>query len=171
MIGKRFDHIEKYNYKFFIDLCYSNRLIQNRKILENLNNSKIARLATVDPEISQPYLIPVVFVFDGNNIFIPIDDKPKTVNSNQLKRVKNIQKNPNVSFLIDTYEDKDWSNLSYLMIQDKARIVNRLKDTDTIEKAHSLLSEKYLQYKKMVGIGDICIIIDIQKTINWKYSS
>jgi hypothetical protein len=57
------------------------------------------------------------------------------------------------------------------MIQGKARIVNRLKDTDTIEKAHSLLSEKYIQYKKMVGIGDICIIIDIQKTINWKYSS
>jgi len=171
VIGKRFDHIEKYNYKFFIDLCYSNRLIQNRKILENLNNSKIARLATVDPEISQPYLIPVVFVFDGNNIFIPIDDKPKTVNSNQLKRVKNIQKNPNVSFLIDTYEDKDWSNLSYLMILGKARVVTRLKDRDTIEKAHSLLSEKYLQYKKMVGIGDLCITIDIQKTISWKYSS
>ena len=100
MIGKRFDHIEKYNYKFFIGLCYSNRLIQNRKILENLNNSKIARLATVDPEISQPYLIPVVFVYDGNNIFIPIDDKPKTVNSNQLKRVKNIQKNPNIFFYL-----------------------------------------------------------------------
>jgi hypothetical protein len=37
-----------------------------------------------------------VFTFDGNNIFIPIDDKPKkTGNSNQLKRVKNIQKNTN----------------------------------------------------------------------------
>ena len=54
-----------------------------------MNNSKIARLATVDPENNQPYLIPVVFVLNGNNIFIPIDDKPKkTVNSNQLIRVK-----------------------------------------------------------------------------------
>ena len=76
------------------------------EIVETLNNSKIARLATVDPENNQPYLIPVVFVFNGTNIFIPIDDKPKkTVNSNQLKRVKNIQKNPNISFLIDTYDD------------------------------------------------------------------
>ncbi len=147
-------------------------MIENRKILENLNNSKIARLATVDPEINQPYLIPVVFAFDGNNIFIPIDDKPKTVNSNQLKRVKNIQKNPNISFLIDTYDDKDWNNLSYLMIQGKARIVNRLKDIDTIQKAHSLLSEKYFQYKKIVvGMGDICIVIDIQRVISWKYSN
>lgn len=143
-------------------------------IVETLNNSRIARLATVDPENNQPYLVPVVFAFDGNNIFIPIDDKPKkTINSNQLKRVKNIQKNPNISFLIDTYDDEDWNNLSYLIIQGKARIVvNRLKDTNTtINTAHSLLSEKYLQYKKLVGMGDSCIVIDIQKVIKWKYSN
>ena len=146
-------------------------MIQHNQILEPLNNSKIARLATVDPDNNQPYVVPVVFAFNGNNIFIPIDDKPKTVNSNQLKRVKNIQKNPNVSFLIDTYDDKDWNNLSYLMIQGKAKIVNMLKDTDTIKTAHFLLSEKYLQFKKLVvGIGDICIVIDIQKAITWKYS-
>lgn len=143
-------------------------------IVETLNNSKIARLATVDPENNQPYLVPVVFAFDGNNIFIPIDDKPKkTINSNQLKRVKNIQKNPNISFLIDTYDDEDWNNLSYLIIQGKARIVvNRLKDKNTtINTAQSLLSEKYLQYKKLVGMGDSCIVIDIQKVIKWKYSN
>ena len=144
-----------------------------REIVETLNNSKIARLATVDPENNQPYLVPVVFVFNGYNIFIPIDDKPKkTGNSNQLKRVKNIQKNPNISFLIDTYDEEDWNNLSYLMIQGKARIVvNRLKDIDTIKTAHSLLSEKYLQYKNLVGMGDSCIVIDIQKVIKWKYSN
>jgi coenzyme F420-0:L-glutamate ligase / coenzyme F420-1:gamma-L-glutamate ligase len=147
-------------------------LIRHNQILEPLNNSKIARLATVDPDNNQPYVVPVVFAFNGNNIFIPIDDKPKTVNSNQLKRVKNIQKNPNISFLIDTYDDKDWNNLSYLMIQGKAKIVNILKDTDTIKTAHFLLSEKYLQFKKLVvGIGDICIVIDIQKAISWKYST
>ena len=149
-------------------------MIEDRsEIVETLNNSKIARLATVDPENNQPYLVPVVFVFNGYNIFIPIDDKPKkTRNSNQLKRVKNIQKNPNISFLIDTYDDEDWNNLSYLMIQGKARIVvNRLKDIDTIKIAHSLLSEKYLQYKNLVGMGDSCIVIDIQKVIKWKYSN
>jgi len=149
-------------------------LIEDRSdLVRTLNNSKIARLATVDPENNQPYLVPVVFVFNGYNIFIPIDDKPKkTGNSNQLKRVKNIQKNPNISFLIDTYDEEDWNNLSYLMIQGKARIVvNRLKDIDTIKIAHYLLSEKYLQYKNLVGMGDSCIVIDIQKVIKWKYSN
>lgn len=138
-----------------------------------MHNSRIARLATVDPENNQPYVVPVLFAFDGNNIFIPIDDKPKkTKNSNQLKRVKNIQKNPDVSFLIDTYDDNDWNNLSYLMIQGKARIANRVNDIDTIKKAHYLLSDKYIQYKNMiVGMGDNCIVIDIQKTITWKYSN
>ena len=148
-------------------------MIQQNQSLDLLYNSKIARLATVDPENNQPYVVPVVFAFNGNNIFIPIYDKTKRVNSNQLKRVKNIQKNPNISFLIDTYDDEDWNNLSYLIIQGKARIVvNRLKDKNTtINTAHSLLSEKYLQYKKLVGMGDSCIVIDIQKVIKWKYSN
>ena len=148
-------------------------MIQHQKqSLEYLHNSRIARLATVDPENNQPYVVPVVFAVDGNNIFIPIDDKTKRVNSNQLKRVKNIQKNPNISFLIDTYDDKDWNNLSYLMIQGKARIANMVNDIDTIKKAHSLLSNKYLQYKnRIVEIGDKCIVIDILKSITWKYSN
>ena len=148
-------------------------MIQQKQSLELLHYSKIARLATVDPDNNQPYVVPVVFAFDGNNIFIPIDDKPKkTSNSKQLKRVKNIQKNPNISFLIDTYDDEDWNNLSYLMIQGKARIVNMVNGTDIIKKAHLLLSEKYHQYKNtIVGIGDECIVIDIQKTITWKYSN
>ncbi len=146
-------------------------MIQQKQLLDILHNSKIARLATVDPNNNQPYLVPVVFAFDDNNIFIPIDDKPKTIKSDQLKRVRNIQKNPNISFLIDTYDDKDWNNISYLIIQGKARIESMVNDIDTINKAHSLLSNKYLQYKnKIIGMGDKCIVIDIQKTISWKYS-
>jgi hypothetical protein len=56
------------------------------------------------------------------------------------------------------------------MIQGKARIVDMLKNTDTVQKIHSLLSEKYLQYKKIVGMEDSCLVIDIQKTTSWKYS-
>ena len=44
-------------------MFYNSDLIEDIKILETLNNSKIARLATVDPEINQPYLVPVVFVW------------------------------------------------------------------------------------------------------------
>jgi hypothetical protein len=47
-----------------------------------------------------------MFHSNGNNIFISIDNKPGKVNSNQLKS-KKYKKNPNVTFLIDTYNDKD----------------------------------------------------------------
>jgi hypothetical protein len=58
------------------------------------------------------------------------------------------------------------------MIQGKARIANMVNDIDNIKKAHFLLSDKYLQYKNMiVEIGDKCIVIDIQKSITWKYSN
>jgi len=42
-----------------------------------LNSSTVSRLAKVDPERCQSYFVPVIFSFDGNNIFIPIDDKLK----------------------------------------------------------------------------------------------
>jgi len=42
-----------------------------------LNTSKVSRLAKVDPERYQSYFVPIIFAFDGNNIFIPIDDKIK----------------------------------------------------------------------------------------------
>jgi len=42
-------------------------------------------------------------------------------------------KNPNISFLIDIYDDKDRNNLSYLMIQSKARIANIINNFDIIK--------------------------------------
>jgi nitroimidazol reductase NimA-like FMN-containing flavoprotein (pyridoxamine 5'-phosphate oxidase superfamily) len=52
---------------------------RTKEVLETLNSSKVSRLATVDPERGQPYVVPVIFTFDGNNIFFPIDDKTKKI--------------------------------------------------------------------------------------------
>ncbi len=42
---------------------------------------------------TEPYIVLVVFTFDGNNIFFPIDDKPKNQKKlHYFKRVKNIEK-------------------------------------------------------------------------------
>jgi len=48
---------------------------QQKQLLESLPNSGIARLGTVDPENNHPYVVPVVFAFDSNNIFIPIANR------------------------------------------------------------------------------------------------
>jgi len=136
-----------------------------------INESKLARLATVDSEC-MPYLIPVVFVFDNDSgsFFLPIDEKTKRSRPESLKRVKNIQQNPNVALLIDKYNE-DWRKLFFIMIRGRASIIggSRLESNDLSlpQKAHKLLYHKYPQYQK-IGIGEYIVMIIAQKIITWK---
>jgi PPOX class probable F420-dependent enzyme len=134
-----------------------------------IDKAKVARLATVDSEC-KPYLIPVVFVFDNDCYFIPIDEKTKRSKPENLKRIKNTQQNPNVALLIDEY-DEDWRKLYFIMIQREASIIGGKElgqnEQVLLEKAHKLLSGKYVQYQE-IGIGEYVIMIVPQKVITWK---
>lgn len=134
-----------------------------------IDKARVARLATVDSEC-KPHLIPVVFVFDNYSYFIPIDEKTKRSRPEKLKRARNIQQNSNVTLLIDDYNE-NWRKLYFIMIQGKASIIGgkKLEQNELLllEKAHKLLSDKYLQYQK-IGIGEYVIMIIPQKVITWK---
>ena len=129
-----------------------------------IDKARVARLATVDDK-AQPYLVPVVFVFDQGSFFIPLDEKSKKVKPEKLRRVRNIQKNPNAALLIDEYSD-DWRKLFFVMILGKASIIDR-EQGELLAMVHKLLYAKYPQYKR-VGIGESCIMIDPQKVICWR---
>ena len=136
-----------------------------------INKAKVARLATVDIKCT-PYLVPVVFVLDNDNdcYFIPIDEKTKRSRPENLKRVRNIQKNPNVALLIDEYNE-DWTKLYFVMIQGKGSILGdkKLEQNEMLllKKAHKLLRSKYPQYQK-ISVGEYLIMIMPQKVIVWK---
>lgn len=132
-------------------------------VKEVIHKAKVARLATVDK--AQPYLVPVVFVFDHESFYIPLDKKSKKVKPAKLRRVKNIEKNPNVALLIDEYSH-DWSKLFFVMVLGKASTIGK-EQGEVLAKVHKLLLAKYPQYKR-VGIGESCIIIHPQKMIFWK---
>jgi len=138
----------------------------NQKTRTLISRAKVARLATVDQKL-YPYVVPVVFVFHGNSFFIPLDEKTKTVNPKNLKRVKNIEKNPNVTLLIDKYQN-DWKKLFFLMIHGKAKVIDE-KNGKIMDKIHKLLVSKYPQYKK-IGIGNSCIKIEPTKVRFWSNS-
>jgi len=140
------------------------KLDQKTKTL--IKRAKVARLATVDQK-SHPYVVPVVFVFHENSFFIPLDEKVKTVDARKLKRVKNIEKNPNVTLLIDKYQN-DWKKLFFLMIHGKATVIDG-KNSKLMDKIHKLLISKYPQYKK-IGIGNSCIAINPTKVTFWNNS-
>lgn len=143
-------------------------MIDDTRIKEIVEKARVARLATVDSEC-KPHLIPVVFVFDNNSYFIPIDEKHKRSTPEKLRRTKNIRQNSNVVLLIDEYNE-DWTKLYFIMIQGNALIIGgkKLEQNEKVllEKVHRLLYEKYLQYEK-IGVGGYVIMIDPKKVISW----
>lgn len=138
------------------------------KVEEFIGRARVARLATANSE-SKPHLVPVVFVFDGNHFFIPIDEKrKKTVKPEKLKRVKNINENPNVALLIDEYSE-DWTKLAFVMIQGKASIAGKTQGNMQLQEAYEKLTAKYPQYQK-IGLGKVCIVIKPEKVTTWRNS-
>ena len=142
-----------------------------------VNMARDASLSTIDHK-NNPHIVPIVFAFDRHYYYIPPDNKRKTQTAEKLKRVRNIQHNPNVALLIDECNE-DWSKLVFVMIQGKAYLIgnkeekgheniNNYDNNESLLTAiHKLLYEKYPQYKE-VGIGQCCIKIQPQKIIYWK---
>ena len=142
--------------------------------------ARVARLATADSK-ANPHIVPVVFAFDGEKYYIPIDKKTKTTKPGELRRIKNIDANPAVALLIDEYNE-DWNKLLFIMVQGKAAILGKKKGNDEgtrqeedgddklLKKAHELLKTKYPQYQH-IDIGKLSIVIYPQKTIFWSMLS
>ena len=68
----------------------------SKKIAAFIRAGRVAHLATADVK-RQPLVIPICFVFDGQAFFSPIDEKPKRLAPQKLKRLRNIEQNPHVS--------------------------------------------------------------------------
>jgi PPOX class probable F420-dependent enzyme len=109
-----------------------------------LRAARVAHLATVDSG-GQPLVIPICFVFDGEEFFSPIDEKPKRLSPQRLKRLRNIEENSRVSLVIDRW-DEDWRKLAYILVSGRARI---LLSGQKHRRAVSLLRRKYCQYRSM----------------------
>lgn len=114
---------------------------------EFIREHRVARLATVDGE-GRPMVIPICYAFDGECLYTPIDEKPKSVAIGALKRVRNISANPQVALVIDEYVE-DWSKLTYLLVSGEAEILEARSGNSEHARAVALLREKYPQYRSM----------------------
>ncbi len=126
----------------------------SREEEEFLSGARIAHLATADAK-GRPSVVPVVFILEGGEIYVPIDGKPKK-NPRNLRRLRNIQENPNIAFLVDYY-DEDWSKLAFIHIRGKARILNTQGATsaeiDLLGRCTRGFRKKYVQYGN-VSLGE-----------------
>lgn len=86
---------------------------------ERFASSRVARLATVTPE-GRPHLVPIVFAVAGDTVYTAVDAKPKSTTA--LRRLANIDANPEVAVLADFY-DEDWTRLWWVRAEAVAAIV------------------------------------------------
>jgi PPOX class probable F420-dependent enzyme len=105
-----------------------------------LKAARVARLATTDPD-GRPHLVPIVFALEGDTLYSAVDRKPKR--SSKLRRIENARARPDVTILVDHYED-DWGRLWWIRLRGRARV---LDDGEERERALALLEEKYPQYR------------------------
>jgi len=130
--------------------------------LRLIHSARVAHLATADKN-GQPHVIPICFVFDGKYFYSPLDEKPKRVAPQKLKRIKNIAANPRVSLVIDRY-DEDWGKLAYVLIFGKARAV---EGGIRHRRAVALLRRKYPQYRAMNIDRSPMIVVRPTRTRCW----
>ena len=118
----------------------------------------VAHLATVD-QAGRPHVVPICFVLEGSTLYTAVDEKPKR--TRRLKRLENIEANPQVEIVIDHYEE-DWSKLWWVRLRGTARIVED-------PQAMALLAEKYPQYREQPPAGPV-IAVEIVERSEWTSS-
>ena len=127
-----------------------------------LSSARVGHLGTADTEGS-PHVVPVCFAVGTESIYSVLDQKPKRVSLTRLRRVKNIQANPQVTLLVDHYEE-DWSRLWYIMVGGRGELL--LEGEERIE-AVDILRSKYRQYQTMDIDENPVIKITPRKVVSW----
>ncbi|MEE3132964.1 MAG: pyridoxamine 5'-phosphate oxidase family protein [Pseudomonadota bacterium] len=126
-------------------------------LVELIDSADVARFASTDGR--QPHLVPVVLVSADNHIYLPIDGKLKKPGT--LKRLSNIELHPEVTLLVDHYED-DWSQLWWVRVDAIASIV------PMPTAVRNKFTEKYTGYgHTKIGIESIKLeVVNVQKWSN-----
>lgn len=117
-------------------------MIISNEIKSLLNSHTIGHLATTSNQ-NIPRVIPICFIELDSHIYSILDKKPKSIPVNLLARVKNIESNPYVSFIIDYY-DEDWKSLWYVQVNGTAQLLYKPKS----QVIHKLI-HKYPNYENM----------------------
>jgi PPOX class probable F420-dependent enzyme len=128
-----------------------------------LVRQRVARLATADAG-GRPHAVPVCFAYRTGAVYIALDEKPKAVPPDRLKRVRNILENPNVTLVADRYAE-DWDRLAFVMLRGRAELLGPGAEEHGI--AVLLLRGKYHQYEEMKIETHPVIAIRTESSASW----
>ena len=128
-----------------------------------LVRQRVARLATADAA-GRPHAVPVCFAYSPGALYIALDEKPKDVPPDRLKRVRNILENPNVTLVADRYAE-DWGRLAFVMVRGRAGLLE--PGSEEHAAAVRLLRGKYHQYEKMKIEENPVIAVRPEHVASW----
>jgi PPOX class probable F420-dependent enzyme len=123
--------------------------------------ARVARLGTLS-KTGRVDLVPMTFAIVDEVLYTAVDHKPKT--TTELKRLENVRNNPEVSVLIDEYDDRDWSALWWVRLRGLAQVV---EGGAVHETAIDALVDKYEQYRAIRPAGPAIVI----EPIRWQWWS
>src|SRR5438132_5030641 len=132
----------------------------SEELLAFVEDRRVAHLATADAQ-GRPHVVPVCFAYADGCVYIAIDEKPKR--TTRLKRLRNIEKNPQVALVFDRY-DEDWSRLAWVMVRGEASVIERGPEH---EQALVALRARYPQYAAMALEGRPFIRIQPEGVSAW----
>jgi PPOX class probable F420-dependent enzyme len=136
-----------------------------RDVPDLVASERVARLATVDPD-GRPHLVPIVFALLGETVYTAVDAKPKR--SPTLRRIENARARPDVTVLVDHYEDA-WTRLWWVRLRGRARV---LDGGDEAERALAALTAKYPQYREASSTpGPPVLAVDVTEWRAWSASA
>jgi PPOX class probable F420-dependent enzyme len=121
-------------------------------------SARVARLATQNPS-GLIDLVPITFAFvDDDTIVTAVDHKPKR--TTRLQRLDDIRSHPQVTLLIDHYED-EWSRLWWARLRGTAAV-----DEEPDDALLRPLVAKYPQYQDVRPAGP-AIVIAVDDVVGW----
>ena len=129
-----------------------------------VERSRVAHLATAD-QYARPHVVPIVYVIRDENVYFPLDRKPKREDDwHMLRRVRNIETNGRASVVVDRY-DEDWSRLAWVLLEGVATIVESGAERDAVA---AQLTDKYPQYREGKLDGRPVVRVAIERAVSWR---
>lgn len=122
---------------------------------ERLSAARVARFATTAPRV-----VPVTFAVAGRSVVHAVDHKPKATRA--LARLRDLERDPRATVLVDAYVDEDWSALWWVRADGTARVVEACDAEAEVD----ALVAKYPQYAERRPEGPV-IVLDVERIVEW----
>ncbi|WP_419843038.1 TIGR03668 family PPOX class F420-dependent oxidoreductase [Candidatus Poriferisodalis sp.] len=130
------------------------------ELLGLLCEGRVATLATIRSD-GRVDLVPCTYAFDDEIVVTAVDHKPKT--TTDLKRLDNVRRFPEVTMLVEHYDDTHWERLWWVRLRGRAAVHT---EGEQHQAAIDMLCRRYPQYAAQPPSG-AAIVIQRTELTGW----